>query len=664
MDKPQLFVLEPTKISNFSYFNAKIRLLAKKYENSTKSCKFLDEVFKEGELNPKKCYLQLKKVEKTDIDIDSIINQYFEKKILEKNEKFIKNCVKKARKNLEKRKNISFKKEEKIPKLKKISPVELLFIESNFENFNPTINFSNEFLLLVYKFCNQENELKIDLLNKRKSPFEMEINFLEKEFFDFVKNSVREKKVSTREKKDFIKIFTKLNYNESELFLESFNDRYLFAEVYIHLRCGQITEAIKLIEEFSNFFDISAPEMKKSILSFYSGNELFKPDFIKIIRTKSDRFKILIYQILCNIPQITDVLDTFNDFAWYKMLHSKNQKELYLSINQLNVDECKMLLALFCKKYDFVFHILKTKNFPIIESFFVIKNLSKYLNQIIPYIEMVFSIINQFENQENKVEIINSLDNSQKYADLNTDSILENDNSFISGKYQQIYSDLNLSNISENDDSRISNILENSNSNSYEYLRRSKSTAELVAKFLVDIENQVLLSLKNEISSLNTEIVQNVIEILKNKNNQEILLQLYYLFDDRERILEILNEYLTDLIFKEKKDFSQFQNVVNFCKKNVNSFEKEKMICLIEFINFTKFLDIKKLKNSKIFNDPSKNLLFELKPIISKLLSLIIHVINQNDDLELGTSLFSVCNLIGLGERCRSLLGERLVMML
>lgn len=602
-----ILTLDPVRIENFAYFNAKIKHLVNKYRHSTRSSRIIDEVFKVGELEPKNCILEDKNDKKEKIDIEGVLSGFLEEKIYDRNEKLIQKCKKIAQERIEK-KNAEKKLIEKkaVVHMRKIPLQDLKFIENNFENSRPAIEFTNPFVYMIYRFFDHEFSKKPDLQNKRKSFFHRELNFLENEYYDFIRRSVSKKENAVQE-------YVKLKYTGTNIFLESCNGRFLYTEIYTHLRCGQVTEAINLISQFSDFFDSTAPDFKNVILSFYNGNLIPKSEYMKIMKTKCDRFKILVYQVLTNDQNVTDIINTFNDFVWFKMLHAKSPSELYSKKDLKSTDECKMILALFCRKYQKTFTILLKKDFPPVEVFFATKRLAMALNMILPYAELIFSIIKKFTRLESKIRIVNSLDE---------------DNVVISDR------------------------------------KSEDSTSKIVANLLVSTGNLDLIGLKGDVCQIKASIVEHIADILHKDGDRENLLRLYYLFNNQQKILEILNEYLIDLILKEKKEIREHKDVIEYFMDRNDSLEKEKMTLLIQLVNFSNSHDIDNLKSTKLFNLPSNELLVGLKQVISKLLPLIVNVINEKEDLPMGQAFSKLCNSIGLGERCRNLMGEQLVMML
>lgn len=708
-----ILTLYPIRIENYSYFNAQIKVLLNKYRNSTRNSKFIEEVFREGEIDLKNCLLKSKTGKREKVDIQGVLAGFLEDKIIENNEKFIRGCKKIAKERTEHKKSQKKPvKKETMFQSRRAAPKDLKFIENNFQNPNPLIEFANPFVFMIYRFFDPNRSQKRDRQNMRKSLFHNELNFLENEFYEFVKISVPHKPTSVQQ-------FVKAKYSRANLYTESYDDRFLFAEIFVHLRCGQISEALDLITQFSFFFDSAAPALKNLIFSFYNGKKIPLFEYTRLINTKSDRFKILIYQILTEYSQVTDILNTFNDFLWFKMLHSTSLNDLYAQRELKSSDECKMIVSLFCKKYERAFSILSKPIFPLVETFFTMKRMAFALKIIEPFAELVISLVKQFIKRENKINLINMLDKEEFCLAVSDSSSVLSSKTAHSSQDQSIttssvteYSltppntEFLQSNMSKPDLLEGKNIFfyepnESFNGSEYtkdgvfdarrkgkpveseipkydierknlikkpeynqKHIKTESTVSQTIAELLVKSNNLDLLATDDQKTLLKPDIVNNIATYFYQTGDRKNLLKLYNLFDNQEMVLEILNEYLTDLILKDKKEIYEYRDVINHFKKCTISVETQRMAILIDLIDFSRTQDIFYLKSSLLFNDPPVALLPSLKPLISKLLPLITHSIQETDDRPMAQLFGKLCNMMGMGERCKTLMGEQLIMML
>lgn len=595
-ESPGLMILEPVRIENFSFFNSKIRLLIDKYKNSTKNMKFIDEVFKEGEIDDSRCMLRKKEEEENILDADTIIQSHFEKIVLQKTRKLILKWKTEDEKKKQNYLSQSESKEQsRIQINQKIQKSDITYIENNFDATKLSIQFTNPFLSLAFSFFILERSKK-DVFYTRKSIFQNEIEYLESHYHNYIMNHQNNTQNNVKGYADYI-------CSTEQYFLESYHNRYLFAEIFLYLRIGKISDALQLIEKYKDFFNSSAPEIEKSIVDFYQGKYVSKMYYEKMRGAKNDRFKLLIFQILCNVPDVFDILSTFEDFLWFTMLHAKNIDDLYSRKDNLDIDGCKFLLSLFCRKYKDAFSILLTKDFPIIEMFFTAREMSNHTKIIEPYVEIVFLFIKKFTKKERKIELVNSLCTGTK-------------------------------------------------------------SEKIIADILVKTDSLDLIGLKDDICGLNTKIVDQVAYYLQKNGDREKLLQLYYLFNNDRKILQILNEYLIDLILKDKKEINKHNDIIDYFSKTTNSKEKDKMLFLINIIHFTKSQNMADLKNSNFFSSSHMSIISELRPVISKLIPLITKLINLENDINIANNFINLCNSMGLGDKCRSLMGENLILIL
>ncbi|ELQ74403.1 Cullin [Trachipleistophora hominis] len=589
-------VLQPIKIENYALLITKLKMMSNKYKNCCRSTKFIDEVFSLGDINLKKCLLRKKSVKEEKIDLREIINGYFEHTVRMKNDILLKDGVRRAKahiSNLVKK----LKEEDKMKKgiLHKIQVRDSMYIEVNFDR-SARVDFSNPFLKYAFDFFTQHVE--IDETYKRKEVFSKEINFLEKSYYDHVQKVLLE-----NNKDNSVEDYVKIKYPKEEYFIESYDGRYLFAEVYTYVRCGFVQKALELIDTFSVFFEQMAPSLRESIVAFFNNNYVNKLEFEKARSIKNDRFKLMLYQLVCNVEEAENLLENFEDFLWFRMLQARSVNDILMLNKSLDVDGCKLLVLIFCKKYGTAMRVLYAGDFSIIEIFYVMRELCKVKKDISLYAEIVFTLLKGFKSLDRKLKLVNSLHAFNDYESL-------------------------------------------------------------VAEMIVKYEAYDLLGLKSEVCYLDKTVVDRVAAILSKRNDRTRLLQLYYLFNDDVNIVGILNEYLIDHILRGKKELFNYTEIIAFYSQRSKSRETEKMKILKGLADFKDKKDIAALRNSGIFTDAQPSLLMEIKPVIEKLVPLIVSVIEEKKESVMAKELFELCSSISLGERCTVYVGEKLVLLL
>ncbi|ELA46702.1 hypothetical protein VCUG_01788 [Vavraia culicis subsp. floridensis] len=589
-------VLQPIKIENYALLITKLKMMSNKYRNCCKSTKFIDEVFSLGDLNLKKCLLKKKTVKEENIDIQEIINGYFEHSIRIKNDRLLKDGIRRAKthvSNLVKK----LKEEDKMKQgiFHRIQVRDSMFIEVNFDK-HARIDFMNPFLKYAFDFFTKHVE--IEEFYKRKELFSKELSFLEKSYYDHVQKVLLENNKGSN-----IEDYVKIKYPKDEYFIESYEGRYLFAEVYTYVRCGFVHKALELIDTFNVFFDQMAPSLKESLVAFFNNNYVNKLEFEKARSIKNDRFKLMLYQLVCNVEDVENLLESFEDFLWFRLLQARSVSDILTLNKSLDVDGCKLLVLIFCKKYGTAMRVLYAGDFSIIEIFYVMRELCKVKKDISLYAEIVFTLMKGFKSLDRKLKLVNSLHSFSGYESI-------------------------------------------------------------VAEMIVKYEAYDLLGLKSEICYLDKAIVDRVAAILYKRNDRTRLLQLYYLFNDDVNIIGILNEYLTDYILKNKKELFNYTEIITFYSQRSKSNETEKMKVLKGLADFKDKKDIAALRNSGIFADVQQSLLMEIKPVIEKLVPLIVSVIEEKRESVMAKELFELCSAISLGERCTAYVGERLVLLL
>ncbi|EQB60713.1 hypothetical protein NAPIS_ORF01727 [Vairimorpha apis BRL 01] len=123
--------------------------------------------------------------------------------------------------------------------------------------------------------------------------------FLGAEYFKYIERFLNENfsQIDSKiEIKDKISKFVKLKYSQEEYKLEIYEGRYVFAELYICLRCGHIDILLNLLEEFGDFLDIIEPCFRKNFKSWIISKTT--SPLINISSVREDRFRKILFSLM------------------------------------------------------------------------------------------------------------------------------------------------------------------------------------------------------------------------------------------------------------------------------------------------------------------------------------------------------------------------------
>jgi hypothetical protein len=202
-----------------------------------------------------------------------------------------------------------------------------------------------------------------------------------------------------------------------------------------------------------------------------------------------------------------------------------------------------------------------------------------------------------------------------------------------------------------------------------EYMEHGMYVEE-VSKNIIKTEVYDVLGIGKEKYVMIEECVcRRVSEILRDRNDNKRLLQLYYLFDESDLILKILNEFLTESILSENKvktvEDVKYKEVMEYYENRGISKECEVMKILRDFLYFKIFKDEVHLRKTALFSGNADfELLSELKPCVEKIAILGSSVVKKVGDRSMARELFNLCGKLVLSDECCVRVDEELIYLL
>lgn len=311
--------LEPLSIRNIAYLNTKLILIKEKYEDYTTKNKE-SELHQQIEKIKRKINKLKKSTPETEKEIrlpliyntnDKLIEAFIQRKVIYEMETYIKNELSYQKKEIE---NISIiKKSEFNIFLKENFDIKCLFNKidelKNDELLKNRNNIFDEFFILTLKF--------IETNRKQKEIKKDSIDFLEKNYYKFLKTQIINKVSIDSISKYIIKSYKKI-------FI--YKGLPIYGIIYILIRSGMrdlLKEFIlnnEILKEYKEVFEEES--LFKNIINLINNNKI--ENRISKIKTKDCFYEILLEILTPNSLSInnklSNLITSFEDFLFYRLI--------------------------------------------------------------------------------------------------------------------------------------------------------------------------------------------------------------------------------------------------------------------------------------------------------------------------------------------------------
>lgn len=512
-------VLKSTKISNFKQIVIELQKIQKKNKNYS--------------VIPVKTPFSnvLKKVDES-FDLNLVLGGFINEKLKEKLEEHESKADKIFEKNVKKY-IAKIKKQNSIVEIQKFNDLDVDTIENNL-SIKPSENLFGD--LLFY-------DLYIFLINSKPSlNFKHEIIFLGAEYLKYIERFLKENfselnsKIETKEN---ISKFVKLRYSQEEYRMEVYEGRYVFAELYVCLRCGLKDILLNLLEEFGSFLDTIEPSFRRNFKSWIISNTV--SSIIHISSVREDRFRKVLFDLMQEKKHIQDplILSTVEDYLWCQLIKSncdQNIKDIKKQFINYKNTKGLLLALIITKQYDEALDFIFYSEFAPIATYYIMKELSKRSSNKNLFVEYTFMICSKLKNVQKKVDLI-----------LNIEEIFEN-------------------------------------------------SSICIAKMIVKYKLFEVLNFLN-----NDGIGKNVVKILKDLNDRSQLIKIYNCVDNVSVIIDILIDVFIEGIITNT-NIDKYVAIFKDLKKQDESPEMNRLEILYKFYQFIKSPDITTLKQISFFS--------------------------------------------------------------
>lgn len=398
------FIIKPQRFSNYSQIYAEMREIKNRNKNVCPSKSIINDIISSSEIENKiKKLGDIFALPEKEPSLEEIIQSAQEERVLESFVCFEQDIEFLFNKSI--RSVISNLKKEKESKNileKSININDVRFIENNVFKDLEQSDFSDPLLGMLFKFLNQNLE----------NDFSKEKEFLEQQFIDHVNYFYKiNSEVSSAENLTLsqkIQEYVKMRYNKIDLNIAAYDGRYIYAELYILIRCGLYKEAEALLAEQTIFEE----HFVDSLENFFRNTP--NKQVSTFINKNDDFFKVTIYKLI-TIPSSCEnnlVLSTFEDVIWANFFVSQQQESI--DFNNFNFDikqsRTKLLVAIMTKNYSEAVRIIINGEFSAVDTFFLGKELLKKDDrETILFVNFVFLIIKQCSSVDTKLKVISSI---------------------------------------------------------------------------------------------------------------------------------------------------------------------------------------------------------------------------------------------------------------
>jgi hypothetical protein len=439
--------------------------------------------------------------------------------------------------------------------------------------------------------------------------FNQELQFLGDEYMRYIERFLRENAdkiaVPLKRMEDKVSVFVRLRYNREEYRLETYEGRYVFAELYTLFRCGLLDEARELLEKFNVFFEHISHKFRSCFSHWLATKN--KPSIPLKIGANEDLFKVFLLGLVEGTAQRADghIISSVEDFIWLQLL-SVTEPNSVPSIMEIfrTYSNPKGLLLLYAmlKEYNRALELVFRSDFPIVPSYLIMRALCPKCSTRKVFVDFVFLAASKFSSTRRKVQIVESLKDS------------------IDGYYT------------------------------------------IVPEMIVKTGLYEVLGVEDAASVyLDRRINERVVEILKSKNEKKKLVKLYYLVDNEQLVINMINETLTEAILADT-DLDDYSEIIQYYERREDIKEVRTMKVLRSFYLFKMSPDLPRLRNTPLFDLDFD--LSEFKYVVEKVLRAACDVVEKAGDQEMARCLFRLCGVLGLSDSISNYVNRHLVLLI
>lgn len=514
------FILEPSNVTNYFQVVAKLKAIQQKNK-------------KYSVLPVKTSLFNLLKPVRREYDIQTVLDVFVYEKIREKVKEYEKANDKEFIQNIKAHLKEIKRQNENNEKCTR-NNMDVTQFEQNFYSLPTEELFNNSMLFDLYTFLNTV---------KPSIDFDQEVIYLGIEYIKYIDRFLTENSseiiAPLKTFEDKVSVFVKMKFSYEDYNLEVYEGRYLFAEIYIYLRCGLSNSILNLLNQYSSFFNSLDNDFKRNLTSWLN-SKAFLGMPINLSQNE-DRFKKVLYEIMQGKTNIVDnyIVTSVEDFLWIQLINVKNDSDVKIFQKKFENYKSKrglLIVLVMTKQYEKAMDFLYFSDLPILPTYYLMYELAKRSEDKKLFVDLTFIISTKMNNVQKKLDCITNLD--------------------------QVVDDF-----------------------------EECASSNIVKYKLFDI-----LGL-----SLSKNIDYCVVKRLKDINDRKHLLKVYKLIDDSSLLTEILIDIFTEGIITGQ-NIEEPKKIFLEIKKTDESINVKKLDILLKFNEFVQSPDIATLKKTSFFS--------------------------------------------------------------
>lgn len=285
-----------------------------------------------------------------------------------------------------------------------IHPKDIEYLERSFDRPADASAFSKPVVAELYAF----------LCSSALAGFQQERLFLERQFLNYIKRFYKENadKIHTRAStiEDRVREFVKMRYNKMEYNIEVFEGRYIYAEIYVFLRCGLRSQVRGILGSFS-LLPAAFVEKVSSYLDNPARVLQGPPP-----RQTEDRFKQLVLRLVSSPEsvQADHIVSTLEDYLWTKHLAAEKGVSVRFEevLKETKAPVGRLLACVLGRLYAAAQETLLGGGFTATDAYYLCMELNKRERlESAQFVNFVFMVAQRFSSAERKARIVLSLPN-------------------------------------------------------------------------------------------------------------------------------------------------------------------------------------------------------------------------------------------------------------
>lgn len=396
------FIVKPDRINNYTHLIALLKLKQAKYKRYAVH-------------TPPSPFANVLGSEKDTFNIDNILEGFLHQKLLVRFEEYTKQSEKKVSDEIADKIKSVLKENDQIAykvcvgNAKEVG--DSLFSNPGWDSFK-------DWLLMDLWHC----------VCQRMKPLE----FLHYAYFKHMQlfmgaSSPSEQSGSDTAVRQLVPEFVRKRFNCEEYALESYESRYLWAELFVLFRLGRVSLVRDLLSQYEIFFEFMAQKFRSCFLEYLDGRS---STLTFSLSKNDDKFKRFFFDLLAGHGGFDQaVISTAEDYIWARLLSAKGpsrgaRTEISSLAEQFSSPKIRFMALILAEEYDRAIDTLLKSDFALSAKFLFMREIcleqqldvrssGKQPNDLYTvnplFFNFIFNIASQMVSEEHKVRLVEML---------------------------------------------------------------------------------------------------------------------------------------------------------------------------------------------------------------------------------------------------------------